>query len=46
MSCTGCSRSIIRMHLVVASAVSLSGMYVMCECDSHKWGRDLSARLM
>ena len=44
MSCAGCSRSVIRRHRVVVSAVSLLGMYGMRERDARKRGRDRRAR--
>ena len=46
VSYDGCSRSVIRMHLVVVIAVLLSGMYVMYENDYLSRGRDRKARSM
>ena len=44
MSFAGYSRSVIRKQRVVVSAMSLPGMYVICESDSRKRGREGRAR--
>ena len=44
MSCAGYSRSVIRRQRVVVSAVSLPGMYDMCERESCKRGRERKTR--
>ena len=44
MSYARCSRSVIRRHRVAVSVVSLLGMYVMCDRESRKRGRDRRVR--
>ena len=46
MSYAGYFRSVIKRQRVVVSAVSLPGVYVMCDSDSRKRGRERRARSM
>ena len=44
ISCTENFLSVIIRYLVVVIAVSLSGMYIICESDYHRRGWDHRAR--